>query len=131
MKYIEAEKLVAEIKIIQQSLEHRDVRLNQLEKIRTESMIELCKCIIDVIDSLQEERTESPFLIEKAIVWFNNIAESAKKLSVWNVSRLARTIAGMAIRSAEFLEKRKQVRQEVDLEKELKNERAALLDKEE
>ncbi len=55
MKYIDAEKLKAEIRIIQQVLEHRDVYLNQVKKIRTESMIELCKCIIGVIDSLQQE----------------------------------------------------------------------------
>ncbi len=59
---------------------------------------------------------ESPFLIEKAILWFNNIAESAKKLSAGNVSHLAPTIAGMAIRAAEFFEKRPLEAPEVDLE---------------
>lgn len=62
--------------------------------------------LLDFITSLQQEQSEPPSLIEKAIVWFNNIAESAKRLSAGNVSHLAPTIAGMAIRSAEFLEKR-------------------------
>lgn len=57
VKYIDAEKLKAEIRIIQQSLEHRDVYLNQVKKIRTECMIEFCKCIFDVITSLQEEQS--------------------------------------------------------------------------
>jgi len=57
-KYIDADKLIAEIKIIQQSLENRDVRFNQVKKIRTECSIEFCKCIIDVIDSLQQEQPE-------------------------------------------------------------------------
>jgi hypothetical protein len=56
MKYIDAEKLKAEIRIIQQSLEQRDVRLNQVKKIRTECMIEFCKCIFDVIATLQQEQ---------------------------------------------------------------------------
>lgn len=56
MKYIDAEKLKAEIRIIQQSLEHRDVYLNQVKKIRTECMIEFCECIFDVITSLQQEQ---------------------------------------------------------------------------
>jgi len=59
MKYIDAEKLKAEIRIIQQSLEHRDVHLNQVKKIRTECMIEFCKRIFDVIDSLQQEQPEA------------------------------------------------------------------------
>ena len=58
MKYIDAGKLLAEIKIIQQSLESRDVRLNQVKKIRTDCLIEFCKCITDVIDSLQQEQSE-------------------------------------------------------------------------
>lgn len=56
VKYIDAEKLKAEIRIIQQSLEQRDVRLNQVKKIRTECLIEFCKCIFDIIASLQEEQ---------------------------------------------------------------------------
>lgn len=56
MKYIDAERLKAEIKLIQQSLGNRDVRSNQVKKIRTECLIEFCKCIIDVIDSLQKEQ---------------------------------------------------------------------------
>lgn len=66
MKYIDAEKLLAEIKIIQQSLESRDVRLNQVKKIRTECLIEFCKCITDVIESLQQEQSEVD--LEKEIV---------------------------------------------------------------
>lgn len=55
-KYIDAEKLKTEIRIIQQILEHRDVSSNQVKKIRTECMVEFCKCIFDVIDSLQQEQ---------------------------------------------------------------------------
>ena len=55
-QYIDSEKLKAEIKTIQQSLENRDVRLNPVKKIRTESMIELCKCVIDIINSFQQEQ---------------------------------------------------------------------------
>ena len=58
MKYIDAEKLLAEIKIIQQSLESRDVRFNQVKKIQTECLIECCKCITDAIDSLQQEQSD-------------------------------------------------------------------------
>ena len=57
-KYIDAEKLKAEIRIIQQSVERRDVRFNQIEKIRTGSMVEVCKCILNSIDSLQQEQPE-------------------------------------------------------------------------
>lgn len=67
-KYIDAEKLIAEIRIIQQSLEHRDVRLNQVKKIRTECMIEFCKRILDVIDSLQQEQ---PDIDEIKREWYN------------------------------------------------------------
>lgn len=74
-----------------------------------------------VIDSLQQEQPEPPSLTEKAIVWFNNIAESAKKLSAGNVSHLGPTISGMAIRSGEFLEKHRQEWPEVDLEKASRN----------
>ena len=59
MRYINAERLLAEIKNIQQSLENRDTYLNQVKKIRTESMIEFCKCITDVIDQLQQEQSEA------------------------------------------------------------------------
>lgn len=55
-KLIDADKLKAEIEIIQQSLESRDARLNQVKKIRTECMTEFCKCIFDVIASLQQEQ---------------------------------------------------------------------------
>ena len=65
-KYIDADKLKAEIKIIQQSLEHRDVRFNQVKKIRAECMMEFCKCIFDVIDSLQQE--QQPEYVRKDIV---------------------------------------------------------------
>ena len=58
MKYIDTDKLKAEVKIIQQSLENRDVYGNQVKKIRTECMVEFCKCIIDVIDSIQHEQPE-------------------------------------------------------------------------
>ena len=58
MKYIDADKLIAEIKIIRQSLEHRDVRLNKVKKIRTECTIEFCNRILDVITSLQQEQPE-------------------------------------------------------------------------
>ena len=58
MKYIDSEKLIAEIKIIQKSLEHRDVRFNQIRRTRTECMIEFCKELLRVITSLQQEQPE-------------------------------------------------------------------------
>ena len=42
---------------------------------------------------------------EKAIEWFNDIAEMCGKLTSGNVSHLAATVKGKAIRSAEFIEK--------------------------
>lgn len=57
-KLIDADKLKSEIEIIQQSLENRDVYGNQVKKIRTECMIEFCKCIFDAITALQQERPE-------------------------------------------------------------------------
>ena len=42
---------------------------------------------------------------EKAIEWFNDIAELCGKLTSGNVSHLAATIKGKAIRSAEYIEK--------------------------
>lgn len=80
MKYIDANKLIAEIKIIQQSFESRDVRFNQVKKIRTECSIELCKCIIDVITSLQQEQSEVD-LKEEIIIprWFlENIEDTLR-----------------------------------------------------
>ena len=103
MKYIDAEKLTKAIE---------DKGLNCSFALKMERLDTLA-----LIDELQQEQPEPSFLTEKAIVWFNNIAESAKKLSAGNVSHLAPTIAGMAIRSAEFLEKRKQEQPEVDIEK--------------
>ena len=47
-------------------------------------------------------------LIEKAIGWFNDIADMCKRLTTGNVSHLGATIRGKAIRSAEFLEKHKE-----------------------
>lgn len=59
MKYIDTEKLIAEIEIIRQMLENRDVRFNEVKKIRTECMVEFCKCLLDVIASLQQEQPEN------------------------------------------------------------------------
>lgn len=42
---------------------------------------------------------------EKAIEWFNDIAEMCGKLTSGNVSHLAATIKGKAIRSADYIEK--------------------------
>ena len=56
MKYIDADRLRAEIKIIQKSLEHRDVRFNQIKQIRTECMLEFCKMLNNIITSLQQEQ---------------------------------------------------------------------------
>lgn len=42
---------------------------------------------------------------EKAIEWFNDIAEMCGKLTSGNVSHLAATIKGKALRSAEYIEK--------------------------
>lgn len=70
-KYIDADKLISEIKIIQKSLESIDVRLNHARKIRTECLKEFSKCIIDVITSLQQEQPEVE--LEKAA---RNVYES-------------------------------------------------------
>lgn len=67
--YIDAEKLKAEIKVIQQSLEHRDVKFNHVKKIRTECSIEFCKCILDIIDSLQQEQLEVDLEKEFSLWW--------------------------------------------------------------
>lgn len=63
-KYIDADRLRAEIKIIQKSLEQRDVRFNQIKQIRTNCMIEFCKMLNNVIDSLQQEQPDED--LEKA-----------------------------------------------------------------
>ena len=67
----------------------------------------------------KQEQPDSPSLTERSIVWFENIAANAKRLSAGNVSHLGPTIVGMAIRSKEFLEKHKQDQPEVDLENEI------------
>lgn len=105
-KYIDADKLIAEI----------DKRLFRFGHGIAYNCWAACR---EIVESLQQELPGPPFLIEMAIVWFNNIAESAKKLSAGNVSHLAPTIVGKAIRCAEFLEKGKQEQPEVDLEKDL------------
>lgn len=66
---IPAEKLITEIKIIQRSLESRDVRFNQVKKIQTECLIEFCKCIIDTIYALQQEQPEADLEKEIDAVW--------------------------------------------------------------
>lgn len=58
--------------------------------------------------------------IEKAINWFENIAEECDKLTSGNVAHLKAQIKGMAIRSAEYLKKHSQEPASEDLEKELK-----------
>lgn len=113
-KYILVDKLIAEIERRKNesrelAQEHKNSSLGNA----AQTMANEDEEILSIIESLQQEQPETPFLTEKAIVWFNNIAESAKKLSAGNVSHLAPTIAGMAIRSAEFLEKRKQGQPEV------------------
>jgi len=100
MKYIDADKLKEEIQANLAAISFND---------DYQEGYEACgMSVLKFIDSLQQEQQESPSLVEKAIVWFNNIAESAKRLSAGNVSHLGPTIAGMAIRSEEFLEKHKQ-----------------------
>lgn len=54
---------------------------------------------------------------EKAIRWFENIAEECDKLTSGNAAHLKATIKGMAIRSAEYLTKYKQEPASEDLEK--------------
>lgn len=46
---------------------------------------------------------------EKAIKWFENIAEECDKLTSGNVAHLRAQIKGMAIRSAEYLKKQEPV----------------------
>ena len=87
MKYIDSEKLIAEIRIIHQLLEHRDVRLNQVKKIRTECMIEFCKCILDVVTSLQQEQPEVD--LEREI----KIAKNADRYLALDKGRLIEEIA--------------------------------------
>lgn len=55
---------------------------------------------------------------EKAINWFENIAEECDKLTSGNVAHLRTQIKGMAIRSAEYLKKHGQEPASEDLEKE-------------
>lgn len=55
--------------------------------------------------------------IEKAIRWFENIAEECDKLTSGNVAHLRAQIKGMAIRSAEYLTKHSQEPASEDLEK--------------
>ena len=57
-KYIDADKLLAEIEIIRHSLEHRDVRFDQIKQIQTDTMSEFCKMMKETIDSLQQEQPE-------------------------------------------------------------------------
>lgn len=108
-KYIDAEKLKRFVESIgltpQKSADYNDGR------------DDVKMMVLDFIDSLQQERSDSPSLTERSIVWFENIAANAKRLSAGNVSHLGPTIVGMAIRSKEFLEKHKQEQPEVDLEK--------------
>ena len=56
---------------------------------------------------------------EKAIRWFENIADECDKLTSGNVAHLRAQIKGMAIRSAEFLKKHSQEPASEDLEKEI------------
>lgn len=59
---------------------------------------------------------------DKAILWFNDIAEMCSKLTSGNVSHLAATIKGMAIRSAEYVEKHRNDNPWISVEDELPNE---------
>ncbi len=47
-------------------------------------------------------------LTDKAICWFNDIAEMCQKLTTGNVSHMGATIRGKAIRCAEYLNKHKE-----------------------
>lgn len=53
---------------------------------------------------------------KKAIEWFNDIAEMCGKLTSGNVSHLAATIKGRAIRSAEYIEKHRNDKEQKDVE---------------
>lgn len=64
-KYIDADKLRAEIEIIRHSLEHRDVRFDQIKQIQTDTMSEFCKMMKETIDSLQQEQPEDIVVIAK------------------------------------------------------------------
>lgn len=119
--YIPADKLIAEIKGIiaaVQTTNHPDA-LGTMGQCMAAAEIEAINLILDAIKELQQEQPDSPSLTERSIVWFENIAANAKRLSAGNVSHLGPTIVGMAIRSKEFLEKHKQEQPEVDLEKEI------------
>jgi len=76
MKYIDVEKLKAEIGIIRQMLENRDVHFNEVKKIRTETMVEFCKCLLNFIDSLQQEQTSLPDNLDEAAEKFARLYDN-------------------------------------------------------
>ncbi len=68
-KYIDVERLRMEIKIIQKSLEQRDVKFNQIKQIRTNCMIEFCEILNDVITSLQQDETQIDKMLCSQVWW--------------------------------------------------------------
>lgn len=117
-KYIDAEKLKIRIAQIQKEHPYHPYSENY-ESGCDEGYLGCCDELLSFIDSLQQEQPDSQSLTERSIVWFENIAANAKRLSAGNVSHLGPTIVGMAIRSKEFLEKHKQAQPEVKLEEEI------------
>lgn len=120
-KYIDADRLKVEInetinEIVADALDpDAGIETVASAKYKKDTLSD----VLNMIDSLQQEQPDSPSLIKRSIVWFENIAVNAKRLSAGNVSHLGPTIVGMAIRSKEFLEKHQEEQLEVDLEKEI------------
>lgn len=48
-------------------------------------------------------------ILERTIVWLNDIADMCQRLTTGNVSHLGATIRGKAVRAAEFINKHKEV----------------------
>lgn len=82
---------------------------------------ELEALLTEFAEKLQEPSSEDlEEATEKAIRWFENIADECDKLTSGNVAHLRAQIKGMAIRSAEYLKKHSQEPASEDLESEWK-----------
>lgn len=55
---------------------------------------------------INETKETYDSMLERAISWFDDIAEMCSKLTIGNVSHQGASIKGKAIRAAEYIKKR-------------------------
>lgn len=89
-----------------EQIEKKAKEIANIQKTRAFDINDVYACCYIACEEIAEWLLDNEKVnADKVIAWFNDIAEMCGKLTSGNVSHLAATIKGMAIRSAEYVEK--------------------------